>query len=102
MKKRHSERIPIELPLRFPWGNTFYSGTVKNLSVEGMFIDTDICFPNESTFDVLIKLKNEILRIPVKIERLVKSGGTCKGMGVKILNLPQKYLEFFIKRHLGT
>jgi len=97
MHKRNSERIPTNLALRFPFSNTFIPGTVTNLSEDGMFIDTELCFPLGSRFEVLIKLKNEILAIPVQIVRIVKSNNRYQGMGVRILNSPSKYLEF-----LGT
>lgn len=97
MHNRNSERIPVNLALRFPFSNTFIPGTVTNLSEDGMFIDTELCFPLASKFEVLIKLKNEILAIPVQIVRIVKSNKRYQGMGVRILNSPPKYLEF-----LGT
>jgi hypothetical protein len=65
-----------------------------------MFIDTELCFPLESKFEVLIKLKNEILTIPVQIARIVKSENKYTGMGVRILNYPPQYLEFLVNRSL--
>jgi hypothetical protein len=97
MHKRNSERIPVNLALRFPFSNTFIPGTVTNLSVNGMFIDTELCFPLESKFEVLMKLKDEILAVPVQIARIVKSDNKYQGMGVRILHSPAKYLEFLAR-----
>jgi hypothetical protein len=94
MHKRDSERIPVNLALRFPFSNTFIPGTVANLSEKGMFIDTELCFPLESKFEVLIKLEDGILTLPVQIVRIVKSDNKYTGMGVRILNSPQKYSEY--------
>jgi hypothetical protein len=94
MHKRDSERIPVNLALRFPFSNTFIPGTVANLSEKGMFIDTELCFPLESKFEVLIKLKDGILTLPVQIVRTVKSDNKYTGMGVRILHSPQKYSEY--------
>jgi len=94
MHKRNSERTPVNLALRFPFSNTFIPGTVTDLSDNGMFINTELCFPLESKFEVLIKLKNEILTIPVQIARVVKSNNKYSGMGVRIVNSPQEYREF--------
>jgi hypothetical protein len=102
MPKRESERIPSNVALRFPCLNTFYSGTVRNLSENGMFINAEIGFPIESRFEVLLKMKEDILKVPVKIVRIVKSGDTYEGMGVKFLKLPEKYLELLIKHTLGS
>ena len=100
MPKRESERIPTNLEVRFPCCNTFYSGTVRNFSENGMYIDAEIYFPIESRFVVLLKMKDDILKVPVKIVRTVKSGNTFKGMGVKLLNLPKEYLELLIEHNL--
>jgi hypothetical protein len=94
MNKRNSERISVNLALRFPFSNTYIPGTVTDLSENGMFIDTELCFPLESKFEVLIKLKNEILTIPVQIARVVKSNNKYSGMGVRILNSPPEYRAF--------
>jgi Tfp pilus assembly protein PilZ len=102
MHTRDAERISTDLKLRFPCRNTFYSGTVTNLSENGMFINADISFPIKSSFEVFVQLKNEKLNVPVKIVRIVKSGGFYEGMGVKILNLPKKYLELLIKLNLSS
>jgi hypothetical protein len=101
MHKRDSERIFANLPLRFPCCNTFNSGKATNLSENGMYIDAEMCFPIKSSFEVLVELNDDILSIPVKIVRISKTGNSYKGMGVTLLNLPQKYLELLIKLKLG-
>jgi hypothetical protein len=102
MPKRESERMLSNVPLIFPCCNTFYSGKVKNLSENGMFINAEIFIPLESRFEVILKMKEDILKVPVRLVRIVKSGDTYEGMGVKLLNLPEKYLELLIKHTLGS
>ena len=97
MEKRASRRIHANLSLRYPCNNKFCYGTVTNLSENGMFIDTEMDFPVESKFDIFIHLKEDVLNVPVKISRLVKTGNIYNGMGVELLNLPKKYLQFLIK-----
>ncbi len=72
-----------------------------NLSENGMFISTGICSPIKTRFEVRVKLKDEILKVPVMNVRIEKSDDMYKGMGVKILSIPKKYLEFVIKLALG-
>lgn len=96
MQKRISERIPANLKLRYSCCDTDYSGTVMNLSGNGMFISSEISFPIKSSFEVFIQLKDGILKVPVKITRIVKSGNIYEGMGVKLLNIPEKYMELLI------
>ena len=102
MEKRDFKRIPTSLILRFPSCNTFTSGSLTNLSASGMYIEADVCFPIKSKFNVLVQLKDEILKVPVKIVRLVKSGNFYEGIGVKILNQPKKYLELLMKLNVSS
>lgn len=97
MEKRRSHRLAQKFSVRFPCFKTFSSGIVTDISEDGMFIHTDIFFPLQSKFVVLIPFKDEILKVPVKIVRLVKKGKFYDGMGVTLLNLPKKYLEYLIK-----
>ena len=97
MEKRASKRVNEKLSVRFPGHNTFYSGTATDLSETGMFINSEIYFPIQSEFEMLVLLKEDVLRVPVKIARIVKTGDSYEGMGVEILNLPKKYLEHVIR-----
>ena len=101
MEKRASDRIHNKIPVRFLFSNTFVAGTATDLSENGMFINSEVYFPIQSKFDILIPLKGEILKVPVKLIRLATTGKIQKGMGVKLLNLPKKYLSFIIKHNLG-
>jgi hypothetical protein len=97
VKKRASKRVNEKLPVRFPGHNTFYSGTVTDLSETGMFINSEIYFPIQSEFEMIVLLKEDLLRVPVKIARIVKTGDIYVGMGVELLNLPKEYLEHVIR-----
>ncbi len=94
MQRRAFERIPANLQTKFFSDNTICTGTVTNLSENGMFINTRMCFPFNSMFEIRIPLKEEILKVPVKISRIVKTGDFYDGIGVKLLNPPRNYLEF--------
>ena len=102
MEKRASDRIHKKLNVIFPCCNNFHSGTVLNLSESGMLIDTKTWVPLKSTFEIFLPFKKEILKIPVKFVRLSKAGKHYKGMGVKLLDLPKKYLEFVIKHKFDS
>ena len=102
MHKRDSERIPSNIALRFTCRNKLYSGIIRNFSGNGMYIDTEIDFPIESRLEVLITIKDGTLKVPIEIVRIVKSGNIYDGMGVKLLNSPEKYLELLIKHNIGA
>ncbi|HDY87644.1 MAG TPA: PilZ domain-containing protein [bacterium] len=101
MEKRASKRVTEKLPVRFPGHNTFYSGTVTDLSETGMFISSELYFPMKSEFEMLVLLKEDVLRVPVKITRIVKTGDMYEGMGVELLDLPKKYLEHVIRLNVA-
>ena len=94
MQQRKYKRIPVNIPLRLPCGRTFVPGTVKNLSETGLFVNTELSFPVESKMEVLMKLEDEILIVPIEIIRVLESDHKCTGMGARILNVPKKYEEF--------
>ncbi len=54
MEKRNSNRIPRNLKVAFPCCNKLYSGTVKDLSENGMLIYSEVNLPIKSRFEVLI------------------------------------------------
>ncbi len=70
---------------------------MTDLSETGMFINSEIYFPMKSEFEMLVLLKEDVLRVPVKIIRIVKTGDMYEGMGVELLDLPKKYLEHVIR-----
>ena len=44
----------------------------------------EVCFPIDLRLEVILRVKNDILKVPVEIVRVVKSGDNCEGMGVKL------------------
>lgn len=99
MEKRLYKRIPADLT--FHCFNIEHFGTVTDLSVNGMFIKSKkIRFPLESKFEISIPLKQEVLTIPVRVNRITKSNGYYDGIGVKLLTESQNYLKLI--RRLGS
>lgn len=95
MEKRSFKRISTSLKATFCCcGVDYYSATVTNFSENGMFIDTQICFPVDSQVDILLISNEEIIRVPAKICWVRKSVNSYDGIGVMILNPSEKYLDF--------
>jgi hypothetical protein len=94
IEKRAFERIPVNISARFYHGNIFYSGIVRNLSEQGMFIDTKKCLPSDSMFVVIIREKNDLLKVIAKVKRASRNTDTCLGMGVELLSPSPGYLDF--------
>lgn len=94
MEKRTCEKIPVEIDARFFCGNMFYSGTVTNLSTEGMHINTKRCFPSCTSFVTIIRNGKDLLQVITKVKRLTRTNGCYDGMDVEILNPSKNYLDY--------
>lgn len=94
MQKRAFERIPADIKVRFYSCDTDYSGTIKNLSENGMFITIDkMLFPFDSTIQIIIPLEEKLLKVPVKVIRMTKSDEVFDSIGVELTDNHQDYLE---------
>jgi hypothetical protein len=92
MEKRASQRVPVRIEIQCC--NIDCYGIIANLSANGIFIESKkITFPLESQFELCIPLKKDPLTVRVKINRITKSNGDHDGIGVEVLDPPQKYLE---------
>jgi hypothetical protein len=99
MEKRAFERLPVNLQARLFYGNMVYSGTVTNLSENGMFISTKMGFAVESVFVIVVRPGENSLMVPIRVRRTVKSkyyfdSDVESGMGVEVFNAPQDYLDY--------
>ncbi len=94
MEKKACEKIPVNLHVSFLYDNSKHTGIVTNLSNNYMYIKTRMCLYFKTKFKVLISLDNEMVEVPVKVNRLVKKNGFYDGMGVKLLCRPKKYLKY--------
>lgn len=94
MNRRAYERISTNIEAKFFYGNAISSGEITNLSESGIFINTKLCFPFESRFEIFIPLDGEVLKILVSVSRIIKTDDFYDGMGVELLERPRNYLEF--------
>ncbi len=104
MKKRAYERIPLDMKASFIQSNTKYLGVIKNISKNGMYIESDAPLPFNSKLELqlsfMAKLRiditfnNKVLGVPVRVKRLVKDGDFFLGMGVMLLSSSQSYMDF--------
>lgn len=103
LERRASERFPDNLQARLFFGNMIYSGKVTNLSKKGMFVSTNIRFPVNTEFMMVVMLNNRTLKLPIKVRRAVKresayNSKTDCGIGVELLDIPQNYLDYVSTR----
>ncbi|GBD96779.1 MAG TPA: PilZ domain-containing protein [Nitrospirae bacterium] len=106
-ERRAFERFPANLDARLFYGNLIYTGMVKNLSQNGMFVSTKVNFPLNSEFIMVVLLNNRTIKLPVKVRRKVRkeSGYYSKmddGIGVELLEPPQNFLDYAGSRKSST
>ena len=88
------ERIPVDLRSRFSHGNIFNSGTIRNLSKEGMFIKTNNVIPVDSVITVIMHTGIELFQIFAKVKRLNKTAEQYDGMDIEIISSNYNYLKY--------
>jgi hypothetical protein len=94
MEKRAYDRTPANMLIKFFYDNAVYTGTIKNLSENGMYIETeDYLYYYKSKFIIHIPFQDDVIVVPVELRRLAKTKGSYKGIGVELLNPPERYLE---------
>jgi len=93
MGRRFSDRINVNID--FYCHDLECFSTILNLSGNGMLISSDnINFPLKSNFIINIPLQKEEVEIGVRVTRLLKTHGYSDGMGVELINPPDKYMSF--------
>jgi len=92
-EKRTIDRIPAFF--EFHCFNEEYFGTITNISEKGIYFRSQkLSFPLSLEFVMYIPLKKEIVPVPVKICRVIKTAGYYDGAGVELLEYPENYLQF--------
>jgi len=95
MEKRSSKRISATLRVEFDWSDTICCCNAVNLSEKGMLLKTsDILFPLDTHFEIYIHLKGEVLEVPIKVNRLVKTDNIYDGIGIELLDPPPAYVDY--------
>jgi c-di-GMP-binding flagellar brake protein YcgR len=93
MQRRAYERIPVKLDVRFYCNDKECSGTVMNLSENGLLINAKMDFPFDMNFELFIPWDRKILKVPVKITRLEKTGDNYNGLSVQVQKMTDGYLK---------
>ena len=93
--RRIFERVPSSIKVKFYCGDAEYCGTATNLSENGMFITVkEMFFPFSSQFELSVLLKDEVLKMHARVNRVMKSIDLYNGISVELINPPRHYLNF--------
>ena len=94
MEKRAFERIPLKIQVKFFSDKTGYTGTMMNFSEKGIYISTEVNFPLKTQFQILIPVKEEVIKVFAEVRNFTKSGHVYNGIGIELINPSQNYIEF--------
>jgi hypothetical protein len=102
MEKRAFQRVPVSLQSRLFYGNMVYTGIVTDISENGLFISTKMSFPVDSVLIAEVLLDHHYVEVPIQVRRTAKPDSDFKGfeqsgMGVRLLNHSQEYVDFITK-----
>jgi hypothetical protein len=104
MKERAFPRKTVNIQADFIYNEIRYEGTITNFSKKGMYINTELHLPVKSnivhTFfkpklEIFLHVNGNILKVPVKVRRLIRTNGFYNGIGVDVYDPPQDYFELF-------
>ncbi len=94
MRKRTYYKIPSPLKVRFFCSHSFCAGTATSLSKRNMVIETKMALPLNGQFNVIICLREKLIKVPVKLKKMIGSNNSYDVMAVEILEPQKDYLDF--------
>ncbi len=94
MSKRPFHKIRSNLKIKFFCSHSFCAGTLTDLSEKGMLIETKMTIPFDRIFDVVICLRERLIRVHVRFRKLIGNNKSYDIMAVDVLNPQKDYLEF--------
>ena len=87
----------------FTSGNNFYSALIRDISMGGLFIETDATIPIGTQLLVDLRVLKKHIRVECEVMWALSGGGPGSGVGVRFLDLTmsqRKSIEaFMVLRH---
>ncbi len=95
-EKRQFRRIPVNIDVTYHFNDIFYSGTVLNISENGLFLSTRKSLPLNSLFVVIINAEKKLLKLIGRVKRSIKNNGYGDGVAIALFEPPGEY-KMFVK-----
>ena len=93
-EKRTSKRISTHFLVSFFNGDSLNNGLVTNISENGIYFISGADLSSGLNIEMSIPLKEENLKVPIKITRSEKTGNLYDAFGAELLNSSQDYIGF--------
>lgn len=93
-ERRSSNRIPVTIDARLFLGNMFYSGTIANISGNGMLIKTGLEVSRGESFIVLLPSGEEVTKLVARVKHVIRENSILSGLGVEVVSPSREYADF--------
>ena len=101
-ERRKFARLALAVDVDFNSGNNFYSGRTRDLSLGGLFVETDVPLQVGAELLLMIRILNKPLEIPGEVAWiLLGDHGEVVGIGVRFIELTadaRRSIEAFMRR----
>ena len=97
--RRQHPRLSIEVAVDFTSGHNFYSALIRDISMGGLFIETDAIISIGTQLVVDLRFLKKHLRVDCEVMWALTHGEKGDGVGVRFLDLKpaaQKSIEAFM------
>jgi uncharacterized protein (TIGR02266 family) len=96
LERRQHPRLVISIDVDFGSEHNFYTGSTRDISLGGLFINTDVGLQVGSELTVRMQLLDQRFVIPCEVVwALLDEGGRNMGVGVRFLKLSRARRKAF-------
>ena len=97
--RRQHPRLSIAVEVDFGSENNFYSARTRDISVGGLFIETDVALPIGTRLRIDLKFLKKKLHVEAEVAWALADKETSVGMGLRFVDLPagaKEHIESFM------
>jgi len=87
-EKRQHNRATISAVVNLSSEDNFYAGAARDISVGGLYVETEAGVPIGTEVTALLKLPSKVLSLRAEVVWSVTKGSKTVGMGLRFLNMP--------------
>ena len=87
-EKRQHNRATISAVVNLSSEDNFYAGAARDISVGGLYVETQTGLPIGTEVTALLKLPSKVLSLRAAVVWSLAKGSTTTGMGLGFLNMP--------------
>lgn len=87
-EKRQHSRATISAVVNLSSEDNFYAGAARDISVGGLYVETEAGLPIGTEVTALLKLPSKVLSLRAEVVWSTAKGSKTIGMGLRFLNIP--------------